>query len=73
MKKSSLFLFTTLLFITSIAQNQDARIIDRIDPPNWFSGMENPTVELLIYLNSDAEIQFELEKKKQSIRLYQSC
>ena len=66
MKKSSLFLFTTLLFITSIAQNQDARIIDRIDPPNWFSGMENPTVELLIYLNSDAEIQFELEKKSKA-------
>ena len=66
MKKSSLFLFTSLLFISSFAQNQDGRIIERIDPPNWFSGLENPTVELLFYANTNENLQFKLTKESKS-------
>ncbi|MBM3449057.1 MAG: alpha-amylase [Bacteroidetes bacterium] len=66
MKKSSLFLFTSLLFISSFAQNQDGRIIERIDPPNWYSGMENPAVELLFYVNTNENLQFNLTKESKS-------
>ena len=36
------------LFITSLSMNA-AQKIDRIEPTNWFVGMKNPQVQLMVY------------------------
>ena len=38
--------FLCLAFLQAAAQNQ---MIQRIDPTNWWVGMKNPSVQLLIY------------------------
>ncbi|MCH3995245.1 MAG: glycoside hydrolase family 13 protein [Prevotella sp.] len=45
MKKKLLFLFWCLLVIGQIK----AMKIDRIEPTNWFVGMKNPSLQLMVY------------------------
>ena len=37
---------TSFLLLIAVSQGATAGAIDRIDPPNWWVGMENNTVEL---------------------------
>ena len=36
------------LFLTTLSMNA-AQKIDRIEPANWFVGMKNPQVQLMVY------------------------
>ena len=40
---------TSFLLLIAVSQGATAGAIDRIDPPNWWVGMENNTVELMLY------------------------
>jgi len=74
MKKSSLYFSTILLFMSSFTFGQTVNWferttppnIDRIDPPNWFSGLNNSEVELLLYTkeSSDLSISVHPESEK---------
>jgi glycosidase len=48
MKNFMLFLFTFLTFYFTHAQKA-APAIQRIDPVNWWTGMKNPLLQLLVY------------------------
>jgi hypothetical protein len=54
------------MFIPCLLFGQSADFIERIDPPNWFSGMNNNEVELLFYSNDREELTISLhsESKK---------
>ena len=41
-------LLATLALASAINMNA-AQKIDRIEPSNWFVGMKNPTVQLMVY------------------------
>ena len=58
MKKSFVYFSTILLFMSCFAFGQNLEYISRIDPPNWFSGMENKEVELLFYSNGKENLSF---------------
>ena len=52
--------------MSSFVCGQSTDFIERIDPPNWFSGMNNSEVELLFYSNDGEELTISLhtESKK---------
>ncbi len=43
------YLFLALLLLTGRAVAQSSPSLDRIDPTNWFVGMKNPTLQLLLH------------------------
>lgn len=46
-----LFLFLFLFLLSNAQQTKSNKIIQRIDPPNWFTGMVDTTLELMIKIN----------------------
>ena len=47
-----LFLFTVIFIfniLTMVAAKKSTTTIDRIDPTDWYVGMKNPTVQLMVY------------------------
>jgi len=52
--------------MSSFVFGQSTDFVERIDPPNWFSGMNNSEVELLFYSNDKEELTISLhsESKK---------
>lgn len=50
-----ILLMSLLLFSSCTAQKS---LIERIDPPNWWSGMQTDTIELLIQKNTNAPLVF---------------
>ena len=60
MKKSFVYFSTILLFMSSFVFGQKEEYLQRIDPPNWFSGMANQEVELLFYTNDSKELSISL-------------
>jgi neopullulanase len=46
MKRFIFFAFTCVIVIHSFGQK-----VNRIDPPSWYSGFENPNLELMVYGN----------------------
>ncbi|MBN2756633.1 MAG: glycoside hydrolase family 13 protein [Bacteroidales bacterium] len=50
------------LFILMI-MNALAQEIKRVEPPNWWIGMENPNVQLLIYGDNIAELNVSIKNK----------
>lgn len=72
MRKSTLIIFT---IISSYLNPAFGQFISRVDPPNWFSGMEQPEVELLVYSNQD-NLSFSIakgDKKYAQILHQESC
>jgi len=53
-KRTSLFFSFYLFFLYSL-QGQNANQINRIDPPNWWTGMQNNILHLLVYGSNLAE------------------
>jgi neopullulanase len=41
--------FFVALLLTALHAGAQSPVVDRIDPTNWFVGMRNPTVQLLLY------------------------
>jgi len=66
MKKSSLYFSTILLFMSSFVCGQSPNYLERIDPPNWFSNMNNPNFELLFYTFDNENLTISLDAKSQS-------
>ncbi len=66
MKKSSIYFSTILLFMSSFIWGQSPNYLERIDPPNWFSNMNNPNFELLFYTFDDENLTISLNSKSQS-------
>ena len=66
MKKSSLYFSTILLFMSSFVCGQSVDLVERIDPPHWFSNMNNPNFELLFYTLDAENITISLAQKSQS-------
>ena len=45
-----LFLFTVIFIANMMAMNAATKqIITRIDPTDWYVGLKNPTVQLMVY------------------------
>ena len=46
-----LFLFTVVLLLTQVTMNaaRQTKMIDRVEPADWFVGMKNPTLQLMVY------------------------
>ncbi len=66
MKKSFVYFSTILLFMSSFVFGQNPNYLERIDPPNWFSNMNNPNFELLFYTIDSENITISLNSKSQS-------
>ena len=47
--KKLLFLFLMLSTVTTMSAAPKKSIVDRIDPTDWYVGMKNPTVQLMVY------------------------
>lgn len=55
------FLFTTLFFFwAAFSTVCQKNLIQRVDPPNWWVGMETDTVELLITKNTPFDIEYKV-------------
>ncbi|MEY3836158.1 MAG: hypothetical protein RI989_1586 [Bacteroidota bacterium] len=73
MKKSSLYFSTLFMFMSCFVfgqtpqffENTNSPGIERIDPPNWFSGMNNSEVELLFYSNGREELTISLHPESE--------
>ena len=50
-------LFLTALMATSVMMKAAKLTVDRIDPTNWFVGMKNPKVQLMVYGKDVAAVQ----------------
>jgi glycosidase len=50
---------------TNFFENTGSPWIQRIDPPNWFSGMNNREVELLFYSNDKEELTISLHPESE--------
>jgi len=48
MKKDLIVLFVFALFLANSAMSQNIEI-QRVEPPNWWAGMSNPKLQLMIY------------------------
>ena len=66
MKKSFVYFSTILLFMSSFVFGQNPNYLERIDPPNWFSNMNNPNFELLFYTLDSENITISLDQRSQS-------
>lgn len=66
MKKSFVYFSTILLFMSSFIFAQNPNYLERIDPPNWFSNMNNPNFELLFYTLDSENITISLDQRSQS-------
>ena len=46
-----LFLFTVVLLLTQVTMSaaRQTKMIDRVEPADWFVGMKNPTLQLMVY------------------------
>ena len=44
-----LFLFTAILFANILTMSAAKLTIDRIDPTDWYVGMKNPSLQLMVY------------------------
>lgn len=49
------------MFMSCFVFGQNSEYISRIDPPNWFSGMDNKEVELLFYSNGPEKLSISLD------------
>ncbi|MCH3970164.1 MAG: glycoside hydrolase family 13 protein [Prevotella sp.] len=69
MKKKWLFLFGCLLTVVQM----NAVNIDRIDPTDWFVGMKNPSLQLMVYgkgiRNADVSVDYPGVKIDSIVRL----
>ncbi len=54
-------LILTILFIQSILTYSQSNWIKRIEPPNWWTGFKNDTLQLLVYGNEVSKIQVRIE------------
>jgi glycosidase len=52
--------------MSSFIWGQSPNYLERIDPPNWFSNMNNPNFELLFYTFDDENLTISLNSKSQS-------
>ena len=66
MRKSSIYFSTILLFISQFAFAQDNFFLQRIDPPYWFGGLKNDTLELLIKANGPEKLTFNLHEESKA-------
>ena len=58
MKVSSIFVAAFLFCATSFCQNPPS--IKRIDPPNWWTGMKNSNIQLLVYGHNAGTLTYEI-------------
>ena len=58
MKISSVFVAAFLFSATSFSQNPPS--IKRIDPPNWWTGMKNSNIQLLVYGHNAGTLTYEI-------------
>jgi glycosidase len=65
MVKKSCLLFFTLVFATFVYSQQIK--IDKIEPPNWWTGMNWNTVQLMVYGENLTDIQASFDNKKLEI------
>lgn len=63
-KYSLLFLFLVSFLGTMVAQNR----ITRVEPPNWWAGMKNPNLQLLIYGNNIGNLKPSIKHKGVKIK-----
>lgn len=49
--------------MSSFVFGQNANYLERIDPPNWFSNMNNPNFELLFYTLDNENLSISLDQK----------
>jgi len=61
MKRFIVCLFAIFFIISSFAQNTN---IERLEPPFWWSGMQNKTVQILVYANNISEYNVDIKSDK---------
>ena len=70
MKAITIFLFSITFFITSLLHSQ---VLKRVEPPFWWTGMNNPKLQLMLYGKNlsklSPEIDYEGVKIKQITQL----
>lgn len=48
-KEAFLMILASLMFLTTNTEAQKRTTIDRIEPTNWYVGMQDPSLQLMIY------------------------
>ena len=57
MNRTSLFLLTFCWLLAGLSVTSAQSQVQRIEPPNWWIGMKNPALQLLVHGNNIAELQ----------------
>jgi len=55
-----IFKLTVIFFLTGLAPVISAQV-ERVEPPNWWAGMHNPDLEVMIYGNNIANTEISLD------------
>ncbi len=57
MKKTFLLLFALVASMLTMSAAKNKTVIDRVEPADWFVGMKNPQLQLMVYGKGIAECQ----------------
>ncbi len=69
---SKSFSLINYLFLLFLSNALNAQAINRVEPPFWYVGMNNPTVQLLVYGENIGDFEPQIKNKNVTLEKYQS-